>query len=99
MTRVPWFIVLALGLAACAPKPEGLTETAVARAPQALAPLDPRLVEPCDPPIAVDARKLSNRETLSAWGRDRISLQDCVRRHGRLARIVRDRDAGISSSK
>lgn len=45
----------------------------------------PSAAQPCDPPVTLPDRDLTERETASAWGRDRSALTTC---EGRRAAAV-----------
>lgn len=45
----------------------------------------PSAAQPCDPPVPLSDRDLTERETASAWGRDRSALRTC---EGRRAAAV-----------
>lgn len=68
----------ALTLASCAPS-TGLVATLHATtAPEAL-------LRACDRPRALPDEGLSGERVAALWGRDRVALSMCARRHGALA--------------
>ena len=77
----------ALGLASCAPStPLVVTAELPARAPDAL-------TRPCDGAGALPQGGLRVSDVALLWGRDRLSLAACRRRHGALAAHVRAQEA------
>lgn len=75
-------LVLASTLASCAPS----TRSAI----QAPAPAPPEsLLRPCEPPAALPAGALNGPQIARLWGRDRLALALCGRRHAALAEFAR----------
>jgi hypothetical protein len=85
MTRIILSVVLASLLASC-------TEATVR---PSLPPLDLTLTRACDTPVAVPDRDLSGRDVASLWGRDRLALRDCGRRHAATVAVYERRDAAL----
>ena len=77
----------ALALASCAPStPLAVTAGPSARAPDAL-------TLPCERVQALPQGGLTGREVAALWGRDRLNLVACKRRHGVLSAHVRAQEA------
>lgn len=68
----------ALMLASCAPSTGSVPTLHAATAPQAL-------LRACDWPRALPEEGLTGERAAALWGRDRIALATCARRHAALA--------------
>lgn len=88
MTRGLVIMTLATLLAGCG-------EVAVR---PSLAPLDLTLTRPCDAPVSKPAEAIGPRRTVELWGRDRLALRDCGRRHAATVEIIERRDAALGGN-
>ena len=62
-----------------------------------LSALDSALTRKCEDPQAIPSRRLDETDVVRLWGRDRIALTDCGRRHAAVVRIYSDRDRQIGA--
>jgi len=77
----------ALMLASCAPSTGSVATLHVATAPEVL-------LRACDWPRALPEEGLTGERAAALWGRDRIALATCARRHAALALHARRISAG-----
>jgi len=85
-------LALAIFVAGCATRPPIVVKPRI----------DPVPVElriPCEPPVTLPDRELSQNETEKFWGEDRGELSRCGARHAAHAASVSYRDAEISGRK
>ena len=73
----------ALMLASCAPSAGSVATLQATAAPEAL-------LRACDAPGALPAGGLTGAQAAALWGRDRVALATCGRRHAALARYSRE---------
>ena len=60
--------------------------------PPRLDPVDLVLTRPCELPVPLPARDLTDREVVRLWGTDRKHLVDCANRHQAHVGAIRIRD-------
>ena len=78
--RIPCATLMLCLLSVCA---------ACAPADQPAVAPPPSLLAPCDPPVALPDRAISDQEAEIWWGRDRSALRACASRHQGLVGAVR----------
>ena len=89
MLRCPILLAAASVLTACA-------ASTGSGSPPRLDPVDLVLTRPCERPVPLPNRDLTDREVVRLWGTDRKHLVDCGHRHRAHVQAIETRDGLIS---